>query len=411
MAAHTQTEPSETETKLPVKSVVAAPSPLQFAGGLTTPPQSRHASCITLNPKSSRPTTHAKESVQKFAFEIDHDKLMEGVAEVLFYFFPHWAPEHVEYDICTAGITNKLVKCQNTAVNDTVLVRCYGKGSNSIIDRRQELENLMVLSSLGLSPSLYGQFENGLVYGYVEGVPFSVSDMQHPRKSQLVAQQLARWHHVELPGESRRPMLFPTIQKWLKSVPVNYSDPVKRATFASALSLADIQAEFTFLQQFLEQINAPVAFCHNDLLSGNIVYDEKQDEVAFIDYEYGSYSYRAFDIANHFCEHAGFDCDWSLLPSTNFKTQWLHTYLTHFNREESIDASVVEQLHDEVERFSLASHFYWAIWALVQVEISDIDFDYINYALKRLAEYFRKKDELLRGADQSRHISHHWNGQ
>jgi hypothetical protein len=31
-----------------------------------------------------------------------------------------------------------------------------------------------------------------------------------------------------------------------------------------------------------------------------------------IDYEYGSYSYRGYDIANHFNEYAGFECDYSL---------------------------------------------------------------------------------------------------
>jgi ethanolamine kinase len=32
----------------------------------------------------------------------------------------------------------------------------------------------------------------------------------------------------------------------------------------------------------------------------------------FIDFEYGSYSYRGYDIANHFNEYAGFDCDYNL---------------------------------------------------------------------------------------------------
>lgn len=35
-----------------------------------------------------------------------------------------------------------------------------------------------------------------------------------------------------------------------------------------------------------------------------------------IDYEYGTHSYRGYDIANYFNEHAGFDCDYSLyVPS------------------------------------------------------------------------------------------------
>ena len=32
----------------------------------------------------------------------------------------------------------------------------------------------------------------------------------------------------------------------------------------------------------------------------------------FIDFEYGSYSYRGYDIANHFNEYAGFDCDYDM---------------------------------------------------------------------------------------------------
>ena len=36
----------------------------------------------------------------------------------------------------------------------------------------------------------------------------------------------------------------------------------------------------------------------------------------------------------------------------------------------------------------------WGIWALMQADISDIDFDYTTYAHQRLTEYFRLKDAL-----------------
>lgn len=36
------------------------------------------------------------------------------------------------------------------------------------------------------------------------------------------------------------------------------------------------------------------------------------EKLYFIDFEYGSYSYRGFDIGNHFNEYAGYDCDYSL---------------------------------------------------------------------------------------------------
>jgi ethanolamine kinase len=41
------------------------------------------------------------------------------------------------------------------------------------------------------------------------------------------------------------------------------------------------------------------------------------------------------------------------------------------------------------------SHMFWGIWALVQGAISTIDFDFVDYAGLRFAEYYRRKDEFL----------------
>lgn len=46
-------------------------------------------------------------------------------------------------------------------------------------------------------------------------------------------------------------------------------------------------------------------FAHNDLLLGNVIYNEGEGTVSFIDFEYANYNYQAFDIANHFNEYAG----------------------------------------------------------------------------------------------------------
>ena len=86
-----------------------------------------------------------------------------------------------------------------------------------------------------------------------------------------------------------------------------------------------------FLVQELVKVNSPIVFCHNDLLHANIIYDETADKVSFIDYEYASSRYRGYDIGNHFCEFAGFDCDYSLYPDKNFQMQWLRHYLNEFN--------------------------------------------------------------------------------
>ncbi|KAJ3013204.1 hypothetical protein HKX48_005896 [Thoreauomyces humboldtii] len=327
-------------------------------------------------------------------YSIDHDNLMVGVSAVLRHFMPSWdVAADVTFVQCTAGITNKLVRCIHKQ-STSVLVRTYGKGSGVLIDRHQEMLNLLTLSNLGLSPPLYGRFDNGLVYGFISGTPFSVADMSDPHKALLVAGQLARWHQVQIPGMTPSPKLFSTMWKWLEEVPSSYTNPAKDAKFHEFVNLDALKEELRDLQQALEALQSPVTFCHNDLLSGNIVYNAHTDECSFIDYEYGSFSYRAFDIGNHFCEYAGFDCDWALYPSKEVQIPWLRAYL-EAGSSEAVSEAEVEALFREVSKFSLAAHVFWSIWALVQAEISDLDFDYLDYAITRLSYMRVVRDQYL----------------
>jgi ethanolamine kinase len=52
----------------------------------------------------------------------------------------------------------------------------------------------------------------------------------------------------------------------------------------------------------------------------------------------------------------------------------------------------VERLMAEVDLFRGVPGFYWGIWALIQATISQIDFDYAQYALVRLGEYNAWRD-------------------
>lgn len=78
----------------------------------------------------------------------------------------------------------------------------------------------------------------------------------------------------------------------------------------------------------LEKIDSPIVFSHNDLLYGNVILDDEKKEANFIDYEYGCYAFRGFDIGNHFNEFAGFECDYDRYPTLDFQMDWFDRYLT-----------------------------------------------------------------------------------
>lgn len=66
----------------------------------------------------------------------------------------------------TGGITNMLLKCTYTVLDETVLMRVYGPGTNLIIDRHREFILHLVLNSMDLAPPVHARFKNGLIYGF-----------------------------------------------------------------------------------------------------------------------------------------------------------------------------------------------------------------------------------------------------
>lgn len=76
-------------------------------------------------------------------------------------------------------------------------------------------------------------------------------------------------------------------------------------------SITRLRIEFERLKSHLIKTESPIVFAHNDLLLGNVIYNQDEGTIAFIDYEYATYNYQGFDIANHFNEFVG---EW--LPSS-----------------------------------------------------------------------------------------------
>lgn len=134
------------------------------------------------------------------------------------------------------------------------------------------------------------------------------------------------------------------------------------------------------------------------MLSGNIIIhrDEAEPTVNFIDYEYATPSPAAFDLANHFAEWAGFDCDHSAVPTRAQRHAFVSEYIKAYFKLASPVADVEEETRKlmlEVDVFRGVPGFYWGIWALIQAMISNIDFDYASYAEERLGEYWAYKAE------------------
>ncbi|XP_051854527.1 ethanolamine kinase 2 isoform X1 [Antechinus flavipes] len=338
-------------------------------------------------------------AVQYFNIAVDQNHILPGALRLIQELRPHWKPEQVKTKRFTDGITNKLVACfVEDDMKDAVLVRVYGERTELLVDRENEVRNFQLLRAHGCAPKLYCTFQNGLCYEFLPGMALGPEHILEPQLFRLIAREMAKIHAIHANGCLPKPGLWPKMYSYFTLVKNSFNPSLSQ----SIPSVEVLEQEMAWLKEHLSQLDSPIVFCHNDLLCKNIIYNEKKGHVRFIDYEYAGYNYQAFDIGNHFNEFAGVnEVDYSLYPSRETQLRWLNYYLQAHKQlcKESrggtaVTPREVEKLYVQVNKFALASHFFWAFWALIQNQFSTIDFDFLRYAVIRFNQYFKVKPQV-----------------
>ncbi|KNG86812.1 putative ethanolamine kinase [Aspergillus nomiae NRRL 13137] len=362
---------------------------------------------------------------------------------------PHWdGPDNnIEFVRFTDGITNTLLKIINRKPglteeqidNEAVLMRAYGNHTEILIDREREMKSHALLARYGLAPSLLARFQNGLLYRFIRGRPATHEDLVTPSIWRGVARRLGQWHAVlpvrgaAAPVQSEvenaflnsvdvhpskqdidfplikprqsGPNMWAVLQKWILALPSATDEQRKRRL--------GLQKELEWAVNELDDGKGigedGLVFAHCDLLCANVIAVPSADTpvtsageptatVQFIDYEYATPSPAAFDIANHFAEWGGYDCDYNMMPTCavrrQFLTEYVRSYTQHKGLPKLSQKEIIDRLYEDVDRFRGIPGLYWGIWALIQAQISQIDFDYASYAETRLGEYYAWRREL-----------------
>mmetsp|Transcript_13669 Transcript_13669/g.26717 ORF Transcript_13669/g.26717 Transcript_13669/m.26717 type:complete len:545 (+) Transcript_13669:93-1727(+) len=354
---------------------------------------------------------------------------------------------------------------------NSLLLRIFG--AEGMIDRDVETSTYAALCNVSIAYRYLGRFQNGRIEGWLEGFrPLTVEDLQEEPTSLEIAREMARLHCLfEVPeGELRehhcgkrasadgeengeaQAGLWDQLTSWMEQAKgyTEFRTPGDTERVKS-LQLHDIERE---LRQILERFSVTrpqtpmgtsqhstaanasttssqggkIVFCHNDLLAANIMRHPETNRIQLIDFEYGGTNYAAFDMANHFNEHAGGtsakengQTDYSKFPDLERQKKFCVEYVKMMRRLQSngdLSGSnvegkglgnadkaegiiPVEEVHeeamdllDQVHQFILVNHLYWGLWAINQAaEEGCEDFDYIRYATNRFQEYYaRKKD-------------------
>ncbi|XP_032914100.1 choline/ethanolamine kinase [Catharus ustulatus] len=326
------------------------------------------------------------------------------------------SPEEFGIWPISGGLSNLLYKCalpeHIPSVADEprqVLLRVYGailQGVDSLV-----LESVMfaILAERSLGPRLFGVFPQGRLEQYIPSRRLRTEELREPRVSAEIAAKMSRFHGMAMP--------FNKEPKWLFGTMEGYLEQISQLTFPDQAQLAqleqlrgyNLEQEMRSLRVLLESTPSPVVFCHNDVQEGNILLlagrEGSSDQLMLIDFEYSSYNYRGFDLGNHFCEwvYSYSHDSWPFFqarpehyPSRQQQLHFIRHYLAERSgrrreQQEQEEEEEEEQMLREIDRFALASHFFWGLWSVVQAKISTIPFGYLDYAQSRFQAYFQHK--------------------
>jgi thiamine kinase-like enzyme len=246
------------------------------------------------------------------------------------------------------GITNHNFKIRFD--DETVVLRVAGKDTELLgIDRRTEMAAARMAASIRVGPEVvaFVEPEGFLVTRFVEGVPVPPERMREPANLLRVAMAL-RAIHTGTP------------------IPGRFDAHRVVEEYAETAARRGVQppSDYTWAKEVADRIESargpqPLVPCHNDLLNANFIDDGER--IRIVDWEYAGMGDRFFDLANFSVNHE------------------LH---------ESQDRELLAAYFREPREAGLASlrlmrfmsDFREAMWGVVQQAISQLDFDFVEYA-------------------------------
>lgn len=357
-------------------------------------------------------------------------------------------PEDLILEEICGGLSNlifycglpKSIKPRNCEPAE-VLLRIFGNTLTQLDSETPEsfitslvMENVIftILSERKLGPKLMGVFAGGRLEEYIPAKSLTSGQLRKKNFSAAIARKIGQIHRLAVPINTDPRWIFKSLEKWQEMVSTISLDDirdVRERSCAARLLAIDFSAEIEWLKKLVAHVNSPVVFCHNDLQGGNILLrrdmggsdnDVTMDnKLVVIDYEFCSYNYRGFDIANHLTEwiydynnkeYPYYYIAKDKFPSRETQMEFLHTYLEEYHHGNQVSLSYgsspqtgpnkaikqqTENLYKEVQSFMMGPNLVWALWSMAQSLTTKITFGHWHHAEDRMQYYFRYKEAFL----------------
>jgi thiamine kinase-like enzyme len=251
-------------------------------------------------------------------------------------------------------------------------VRIPGKKTELYLDRDAEVVNLKALEPTGVISKVidYKKESQITIFEYIPGRAAHKEDFRDPEIREKAVASMKKIHtsNARLCTDFD---VFREIDRYL-GLASGYGDYMLR-DYPMERLLSTTKA----LKNETNRNDSSIVASHNDTLPENFIISD-DNKIYIIDWEYGGMNDRCFDIANFLVEASG-----ALTESDEEDVLKLY-----FGEER-------EGIRQRVDSYKFLSDFCWSVWALTQYHVSELDFDFDEYARFRFDRSV-KYAEMLR---------------
>ena len=304
-----------------------------------------------------------------------------------------------------SGLSNTVYLLESSNKVDKYIVKIFTK--SKYINRIYENNVMHILNRRKISPKIIIDNEDYRLEEFIDGNTVDLKNMKIKSYSKIlinIGKKMFNVHNVKIHNFNfgyKENNIFLKIETFF-DILFNYENYSKLNIYVDVLK--------SRLQKDKEKLNVRKtngtcdeiyyynmgadyivsnSLVHADLLGDNILCTYDSD-IKFIDYEYCCIFSRGYDIANFFNEFKGMDIE-SSYPNYDVRKLFYYSYFNTVNiyipDQEKFNI-FIKGVDDIVLIYSKISDLFWSLWSFVKyTENNDNDFDYLDYAIKRLKSY------------------------
>jgi thiamine kinase-like enzyme len=256
------------------------------------------------------------------------------------------------YSPLGGGITNQNFKVETGG--ERFVLRIAGLNTDLLgINRDTEYAASKAAGELNIAPEVvyFIEPEGYLVTRFIDGNPLPPAQVKEPENLERIVGMLKDFHALDpIPGTF-----------WVPQIVQDYTSIAQKHGIQFPANFDWLMACLAEAEKAFEGDPLPHCPCHNDLLNENFL--KTDDHIYILDWEYAGMGDRYFDLANLSVNHDFDDRQDELLLKYYFgqveETAWAH-----------------------LKVMRIISDYRESMWGLVQMGISELDFNFQEYADK-----------------------------